>query len=86
MMTMTSQLLTSRLERHENVMGQLLRWSRGRFAKIATWLAVCADYHTAAAMYEELSRLSDVELKRRGLSRDRLAQEVCEVADRAAKP
>jgi hypothetical protein len=28
-------------------------------------------------MYEQLSRLSDAELKRRGLSRDTLARDVC---------
>jgi hypothetical protein len=55
-------------------------------AKTAAWLAICAEYHAAAAQYEELSRLSDAELSRRGLTRDTLARDICESADRAAKP
>jgi hypothetical protein len=51
---------------------------------MAAWLATCADYHAAAGMYEELSRLSDAELKRRGLSRDTLARDVCESSERDA--
>jgi hypothetical protein len=45
-------------------------------------MTTCADYYAAAARYEELSRLSDGELERRGLSRDRLARDLCEAADR----
>jgi hypothetical protein len=86
MTIMTSQLFTSQLARPENAKGQFLRKSRARIARMAAWLAICADYHAAAATYEELSRLSDVELKRRGLSRESLAKDVCEAADRAAKP
>ena len=86
MTTMTSQLFTSQLEQPQKARGQFLRRSRARIARMAAWLAICADYHAAAAMYEDLARLSDVELKRRGLSRDTLAQEVCEAADRAEKP
>lgn len=37
----------------------------------------CADYWTAAAIYEQLSRLSDAELHRRGLSRMNLARDIC---------
>ena len=36
---------------------------------IGDWLATAADDYTAAAVYEQLSRLSDAELQRRGLSR-----------------
>jgi hypothetical protein len=36
-----------------------------------------ADHYAAAAMYEQLSRLSDAELQRRGLSRSTLARDVC---------
>jgi len=47
-----------------------------------TWLAVCADYYNAAAFYEQLARLSDAELQRRGLTRDTLAGDICAACDR----
>ena len=56
---------------------QFLAWSR-------TWLAACRRYYTASTNYEELSRLSDAELKRRGLNRRTLGQDVCERNDRDA--
>jgi hypothetical protein len=40
------------------------------------WVKTCADYHAGASVYEQLSRLSDAELRRRGLSRSTLAQVV----------
>jgi hypothetical protein len=39
---------------------------------LAEWIETCGRYYGAAATYEELSRLSDAELARRGLSRDSL--------------
>jgi hypothetical protein len=36
----------------------------------------CADYYAAAAVYEQLSGLSDAELSRRGLARDTLARDI----------
>jgi hypothetical protein len=50
--------------------------------RIATWADTCADYYAAAAMYEQLSRLSDAELARRGLSRATLARDVRAQCDR----
>jgi hypothetical protein len=50
---------------------------------IADWVRTAADYYTAAALYEQLSRLSDAELQRRGLSRATLASDVCQACDRA---
>jgi hypothetical protein len=50
---------------------------------IGDWLATAADYYTAAAVYEQLSRLSDAELQRRGLSRATLASDICRACDRA---
>jgi hypothetical protein len=44
-------------------------------SKIGDWVEVCADYYAAAALYEQLSALSDAELARRGLSRATLAQD-----------
>jgi hypothetical protein len=52
-------------------------WSR-----IVVWVRTCADYYDAAAAYEQLSRLSNAELQRRGLSRETLAREVCEACER----
>ena len=52
---------------------------------LATWANSCADYYAAAAMYEQLSRLSDAELHRRGLSRDTLARDACRACDRTAR-
>jgi hypothetical protein len=43
---------------------------------VIAWVHAAADYYAAAAMYEDLSRLSDSELTRRGLSRDALARHV----------
>jgi hypothetical protein len=43
---------------------------------LAAWVERCADHYAAAAVYKELSRLSDAELKRRGLSRDILARDL----------
>src|SRR5262245_948774 len=53
--------------------------------RIADWLATAADYYTAAAVYEQLSRLSDGELRRRGFSRATLASDICQACDRAGK-
>jgi hypothetical protein len=49
-----------------------------------TWMSACADYYAAATMYEQLSKLSNAELRRRGLSRDTLARDVCQCCDRRA--
>jgi hypothetical protein len=49
---------------------------------VAMWATTCADYWSAAAVYEDLRRLSDAELKRRGLSRDTLARDVCAACER----
>lgn len=51
---------------------------------LAAWVGTCADYSRAAALYEELSRLSDAELARRGLSRATLAWDICRSCDRTS--
>lgn len=43
---------------------------------LAAWVRACGDAYVASAIYEDLSRLSDAELKRRGLSRENLARDV----------
>jgi hypothetical protein len=50
---------------------------RGLLARIAAWIDLCADCYAATAIYEQLSRLSDGELQRRGLARADLARHVC---------
>jgi hypothetical protein len=55
-------------------------------AHLATWCETCADYYEAAALYEELSALSDAELERRGLSRATLARYVCTACHGSSRP
>src|SRR5262245_16491890 len=45
-------------------------------ASLVKWLRDCVDAYAAAAAYENLSRLSDRELARQGLSRDILARDL----------
>jgi len=58
-------------------------WIRLAGQRIVTWANTCADYYAAAAMYEQLSKLSNAELHKRGLSRETLARDVCGSCDRA---
>ena len=51
---------------------------------LVAWADTCADHWAAAAMYEQLSALSDAELSRRGLSRATLAQDICGAPRRLA--
>ena len=44
--------------------------------RIGDYIDMMADFYAAATLYDELSRLSDAELHRRGLSRDILARDV----------
>jgi hypothetical protein len=50
---------------------------RGK-GRLLAWVETCADYYVAAAKYEQLSRLSDAELHRRGLCRATLAWDLCQ--------
>jgi hypothetical protein len=60
-----------------------------RLSAITRWAGACieviAAYYTATAMYEQLSRLSDTELARRGLSRGNLARDVLATCDRTTR-
>ena len=49
---------------------------------LAAWVGTCADYYQAAALYDDLSRLSNAELGRRGLSRATLAWDLSQGCDR----
>jgi hypothetical protein len=53
-------------------------------SKLRATVDACADYYAAAALYEQLSKLSDAELARRGLSRATLARDVQAACDRRA--
>jgi hypothetical protein len=64
---------------------QTSNWIRSICQRLTAWAETCADYYAAASMYEQLSRLSDPELARRGLSRASLAQDVCTASDRSAE-
>ena len=52
-----------------------------RLNAVSDWLRVCAEYCAAARAYEQLARLSDAELARRGLSRATLARDICATFD-----
>lgn len=52
--------------------------------RILDAIGAVADYSAAAALYEQLSALSDAELARRGLSRGTLARDICEARDPTA--
>jgi hypothetical protein len=57
-------------------------WLQPLRQRIAACIDTCADYNAAVAIYEELAGLSNAELRRRGLSRDTLARDVCTACDR----
>ena len=57
-------------------------WIRLAGLRIVTWVTTCADYYAAAAMHEQLSKLSNAELERRGLNRATLARDVRDSCDR----
>ena len=59
--------------------------ARRLLERVVDGLETCADYANAAALYEDLSRLSDAELKRRGLSRETLAPDICAACDRTSR-
>jgi|GEM_PF-1981360 hypothetical protein len=52
--------------------------------RVSESIETCTDYYAASAMYEELSRRSDAELRRRGLTRESLARDICVAADRTS--
>jgi hypothetical protein len=61
-----------------------------RISSIGKWIGdyidTMADYYAAATTYEQLRRLSDAELRRRGLSRIDLARDILAARKRAARP
>jgi len=74
-MNMHEKFAVSELVPAARTRPQLSPW-RGLCHRLATWVKHCADRYAAAAAYEELSRLSDAELRRRSLTRDILARDL----------
>ena len=58
---------------------------RSQTERFFTWVKAYADDWAAAALYDSLRSLSDAELHRRELSRDRLARDVVRSRDRSAR-
>jgi hypothetical protein len=58
-----------------------------RLAALGAYLSACAktcaDYYEAATLYEQLSCLSDAELRRRGVSSATLGWDIARGCDRA---
>ena len=48
---------------------------------LAAWIETCVAYYEAAALYDQLSGLSNAELHRRGLSRETLARDICDACE-----
>jgi hypothetical protein len=60
-----------------NASGFGLRRRIASFAeRMAHWIEATAGRYAAAAIYDQLSRLSDAERQRRGLSRETLANDL----------
>ena len=59
-----------------NVAAALSDSIRSLARQITQWARSRGDYHAAAALYEHLSGLTDVELRNRELSRDTLARDL----------
>src|SRR5262245_36318580 len=60
----------------------ILRYVKTARAWISVWAAAYANSLAAAAIYESLSKLSDAELHRRGVSRSTLAHDVSRIVGR----
>jgi len=80
-MTMHQTLFPTETAFSSSTAAPLADWIRLAGQRIVTWANTCADYYAAAAMYEQLSRLSNAELERRGLNRATLARDVCDSCD-----
>lgn len=74
-MNMHEKFVASELVYSARLRPQLSAW-RALRQGLARWVKNCADRYAAAAAYEELSRLSDTELRHRSLSRDILARDL----------
>jgi hypothetical protein len=80
----TAKLMPVRAVAVESVR-RALAWVRELRRSLAAWAATCAAYYAAAARYQDLSRLANAELRRRGLTRGTLARDVCPRPDPEAE-
>jgi hypothetical protein len=85
-MTIREQIFSNAALATDKQAGSLAGWIKSIGGRIVTWADTCADYYAAAALYEQLSALSDAELMRRGLSRATLAHDVRVICDRDSQP
>ena len=72
--SMTSAALLPNIALHARMWGT----ARRACACIGQYVAECRDSYAAAVLYQELSKLSDAELERRGLARCDLHRNVFE--------
>jgi hypothetical protein len=56
-------------------------WLNSTTKMIGVWIDACADASAAAALYDELRKLSDAELRSRGLTRDTIARHAFKLLD-----
>ena len=85
-MTTHDQLFSSDTLAAGEAATPLSSWTRSIGLRLLAWIDTRADHWAAAAMYEQLSALSDSELARRGLSRATLAGEARAACDRELRP
>jgi hypothetical protein len=76
-MTVHDRLFASEVLAANKPSAPLVSWISSIVWRLMAWVETCADYYAAAAVYEQLSGLSDAELARRGLSRATLAHDAC---------
>lgn len=74
-MNMHEKFVTTDLVHFARLRPRQSAW-RGLCHRLATWVKNHADRYAAAAAYEELSSLSDAELRHRSLTRDILARDL----------
>jgi hypothetical protein len=78
-MTAQETFFTTDTAPSSTVAASLSDWIRQAGTQIGTWMNSCADYYAAAAMYEQLYKLSDAELERRGFNRATLGRDICKL-------
>jgi hypothetical protein len=75
-MTANSQLFATDALAADGTSAPAPGWIKSFGQRIVVWVDSCADYLADAAIYQQLSALSDGELARRGLSRGTLAHDL----------
>jgi hypothetical protein len=71
------------LRRGRPVAGRLRERMSSMVGRIVSAIDCAAEYYALATAYEQLSRLSDAELRRRGLSRATLAHDISSLRSRS---